>query len=190
MQRALKAFVIAPSQTTFLAAFRDLSRSSRAPTVADIAHLATLATAGDHSAFSAALAELPPLAALSPAVHALAALSAQGAGDDADRELEEFLLDACLTAILETGDGSAESPYLVVCTADERHICQALDLEPGPQALVNDRGLALDVVQCLDGTDVWFNVSQQVPLPGTQPLRRKSAKCASRPQRRLSQTPR
>ena len=138
--------------------------------------------------FNEALAGMSSLSALSPAVHALAAESARAAGDDADGELEEFLLAACLHAILETGDGTAEAPYLVVCTADERHVCQALDLEPGPQALINASGTSLDVVQCLDGTDVWFAVSHLAPMPEPQPLTRRAAKCASRPRRRLSQS--
>ncbi len=190
MQRALKAFAIAPSQDTFLAALQALSRSSGGVSGADIARLAVLAQSRDHAAFSAALAELPPLVALSPAVHALAAQSARAADDVEDAELEEFLLDACLTAILETGDGSADAPYAVVCTADERQICHALGLEPGPQALINDSGTSLDVVQCLDGTDVWFDVSRQVPLPAPQPLVRKTARCAARPRRKFSQSQR
>ncbi|HUE74414.1 MAG TPA: hypothetical protein VMP01_26260 [Pirellulaceae bacterium] len=188
MQRALKAFAIAPSQTTFLAAFQALSRSSGCLAVIDVALLAELAEAGDHAAFAAVLAELPPIVALSPAVHALAAQSARTAGDAEDAELEEFLLEACLAGILDSGDGSPDSPYFVVCTADERHICQALGLEPGPQALINRSGTALDVVQCLDGTDVWFDLSRQVPLPAPHPIVQKNAKCAARPRERLSQS--
>ncbi len=84
---------------------------------------------------------------------------------------------------METGDGSAEAPYIVPCTADEGHICHALGLEPGPQALINASGTPLDVVQCLDGTDVWFDLSRLVPLPGPQPIVRTKAHCASRPRR-------
>jgi hypothetical protein len=188
MQRALRAFAIAPSQTNFLVAFQALSRSAGLIGATDVALLGELAAAGDHAAFSAALAELPPLVALSPAVHALAAQSARTSGDAEDAELEEFLFEVCLEGILASGDGSAESPYMVVCSADEQHVCQKLALEPGPQALINCSGTALDVVQCLDGTDVWFDLSRQIPLPAPQPLARKNARCAARPRRRFSQT--
>ena len=188
MQRELKSLAIAPSRNTFLAAFEAFSRSSRPLGPADVSLLEMIALTGDHSAFTETLRMLPPLVALSPAVHALALESARKAGDEEDAELEAFLLEVCLAGILATGDGSAESPYLVACTADERHVCHALGLEPGPQALVNDSGRTLDVVQCLDGTDVWFDVSPQVPLAAPPPLVRKTAKCATRPRRKLSQS--
>ena len=190
MQRALKALAVAPSKATYLAAFEAFFRSSPPLGPAEISLLEMISQTGDHTAFTETLKNLSPLVALSPAVHVLALDSARRAADEEDAELEAFLLDVCLSGILATGDGSAESPYLVVCAADERHVCRALGLEPGPQALVNHSGRSLDVVQCLDGTDVWFNVSPQVPLPATQPLVRKSAKCASRPRRKLTQTPR
>ncbi len=88
MQRALKAFAIAPSQSTFLAAYQALSRSSGVISAADLGQLAMLAESGDRAAFSAALADFPPLVALSPAVHALAAQSARAGGDLDDAELE------------------------------------------------------------------------------------------------------
>ncbi len=195
MKRALKALAIAPSGSTFLAAYQALSRSSRTLAADEVSHLLALLESRERAALAAALDDLPPLSALSPAVHWISRQAARAEGNEEDALLEEFLLDACLTAILDTGNGSAESPYVVICTADERHVCQALGLEPGPQALLHDSGLALDVVQCLDGTDVWFDVSRLVPLPGLKPVRRQpaahsarnSVKCATG-RNRLSQS--
>lgn len=200
MQREFEAFAQAPTRSSFLAAFQALLSRSRRPLAAeDFAQLLALLDAGDQAGFSQALANLPPLSALSPAVHRIAADAAQAADDQRDCQLEQYLLATCLAAILQTGDGSAASPYVVTCTMDERHVCEVLGLAPRSQALLNFRGKALDVIECAGGTNVCFDVSALVPLPAPQPPRRKkdphsagarrqSARCVQAREKRLSQT--
>lgn len=200
MKREFQAFAESPTRSNYLAAFHALrAQSRRSLSSEDVAHLLTLLEAGAGHEMADAIASLPPIAALSPAVHSIAAQGAKAAGDAQDWELEQFLLDTCLSAILESGNGTAESPYVVTCGMDERHVCQVLGLAPSSQALINHHGKSLDVIQCASGLSLFFDVSAAIPLPAPQPLRRgerkKSAsirepRCRQSRGKRLSQTPR
>jgi hypothetical protein len=202
MLREFEAFAKSPTPANFLAARAALlSRSQRPLTAEDLSRLLNLLAGGDPAAVSQAIDELPPIAALSPAVHAVAARAAEAAGSDEDCQLERFLLLTCLEAILQSGEGTEDAPYIVTCTTDERHVCEMLGLVPRSQALTNRRATALDVVECDTGVTIWFDVSGLVPLPGLKPRRRRSvdqahaerrskARCQAPARKRVSQTPR
>jgi len=166
MLREFEAFAKTPTASNFLSARAALlSQSPRPLTAEDLSHLEALLAAGDPASVSKAIDDLPPIAVLSPAVHLVAAEAAEAAGDDADCQLERFLLITCLEAILHTGNGTEQSPYVATCTMDERHVCEMLGLVPRSQSLVNRRGKALDAIECEDGACIWFDVSGLVSLP-------------------------
>lgn len=195
MQSALRAFVAQPSRENYLAAREELlAASSRTLTAAELDSLSLLADTGDISGLTDALAHLPPIAALVPRVHYFATLAAEARGDDEDLELERMLLVICLRAILMTGDGSEESPYVISAASDELDLLDELDLVAASTSLVHRGDAAFDVVRCEDGTIVWFDVSAMVQISAEMPVilpvrKPRSLKPASsKPRRRLSRT--
>lgn len=195
MQSALRAFVAQPSRENYLTARAELlATSSRSLEAAELDSLSLLADAGDVKGLSAALDHLPPIAALVPRVHYYAALAAEARGDDEDLELERMLLVICLRALLMTGDGSEDSPYVISAVTDEFDLLDELDLMPVSTSLIHRGDAPFDVVKCEDGTIVWFEASAmvQIPaeIPAISPVRkpRTSKLARSKPRRRLSRT--
>ncbi|MBC7854106.1 MAG: DUF4919 domain-containing protein [Pirellulaceae bacterium] len=195
MQSALRAFVAQPSRENYLAAREELLASSRRTLdAAELDSLSLLADANDVNGLTEALAHLPPIAALVPRVHYYAALAAEAKGDEQDLELERMLLVICLRAILMTGDGSEESPYVVVAASDELDLLDELDLSPASQSLVHRGDGIFDVIGCQDGSEIWFDASAMVKIPAEiptlSPARKEIAERRSKakPRRRLSRT--
>lgn len=191
MASALRAFVIEPSRKNFLAAREELLVGSRSLLPADLDSLSLLADAGDVPGLTAALAQLPPLAALVPRVHYFGALAAEARGDEQDLELERMLLVICLRAILMTGDGSEEAPYVVCTASDELDLLDELDLTAVSQSLVHRGDAVFDLVHCEDGSEVWFDASAMVQIPAKMPAIspvRKPQRARAKPRRRLSRT--
>ena len=197
MQSALRAFVAQPSRENYLAAREELlAAASRSLTAAELDSLSLLADAEDVNGLTEALGHLPPIAALVPRVHYYAALAAEARGDEQDLELERMLLVICLRAILMTGDGNEESPYVVSAASDELDLLDELDLVAVSKSLVHRGDCAFDVVRCDDGTVVWFDASAMVQIPAempvTSPVRKQPAvkPARAKPRRRLSRTAR
>ncbi|MFN0017794.1 MAG: hypothetical protein ACKVP0_06010 [Pirellulaceae bacterium] len=195
MQSALRAFVAQPSRENYLAARAQLlAASSRTLTAAELDSLTLLADAGDLKGLTEALAQLPPIAALVPRVHYYAALAAEALGEEQDLELERMLLVICLRAILMTGDGSEESPYVVSAASDELDLLDELDLVAASKSLVHRGDNAFDVVRCEDGTEIWFDASAMVQIPAEIPVvlpvrkPRPVKPARTKPRRRLSRT--
>ena len=195
MQSALRAFVAQPSRENYLAARAELlATSSRSLDSAELDSLSLLADAGDVRGLTEALAHLPPIAALVPRVHYYAALAAEAREDEQDLELERMLLVICLRAILMTGDGSEEEPYVVSAASDELDLLDELDLTAASTALVHRGDGIFDVVQCEDGSEVWFDASAMVgipaEIPALSPVRkvRSPLRSKAKPRRRLSRT--
>ena len=196
MQSALQAFVAEPSRENYLQAREELLTAS--PRILDATQLDALTLlhdAGDVAGLSAALEALPPIAALVPRVHYYAALAAEARRDDADLELEQMLLVICLRALLLTGDGSPELPYVVTAVSDEYDLLDSLDLFPVTRKLLHRGDGAFDVVACEDGSEIWFDVSALVRIPAEAPTpaagktkRRGSRPTKGQAKRRLSQT--
>jgi hypothetical protein len=196
MPSALRAFVAEPSPKSFLAARKELLAASPSTlNPAELDSLSLLADAGDVQGLTDALAQLPPIAALVPRVHYFGALAAEARGDEEDLELERMLLVICLRAILMTGDGSEEAPYVVCSVSDELDLLDELDLSAVSQSLVHRGGAVFDLVRCEDGSEIWFDASAMMQIPAKMPAispvskRRPSAESTrSKPRRRLSQT--
>lgn len=195
MPSALRAFVAHPSRENFLRARDELLAASPRPLdAAALDSLSLLADTGDVQGLSTALDALPPIAALVPRVHYHAALAAEARGDEQDLELEQMLLVICLRAILMTGDGSEEAPYIVSAGTDELDLLDELDLEAASKSLIHRGDGAFDVVLCEDGSEIWFDVSALVQIPAEKPVlspsRKRIAARATRPKtrRRLSRT--
>jgi hypothetical protein len=192
MPRTFETFVADPSRENYLLAREALlAPSFRSLDAAQLDALVLLADAGDIAGLTSALEALPPIAALVPRVHYYAALAAEARRDEEDLELERMLLVICLRALLMTGDGSRESPYVISASSDEYDLLEALELSPVSQSLVHRRGAACDVIACDDGSEIWFDVSALVQIPADAPMPlavSPDKKAKKRANRRLTRT--
>jgi hypothetical protein len=164
MHEELQAFLEAPSARTYRCVREALldevaSASPEALSLTVLVELTELAATGEFAALLARTEELAPLWALSPRLHYLAAWAADELGDAETADLERFTFQTCLEGILATGHGTPDSPYLITYVSDEYDVAAALGLEPRSQSLVEQPGYLCDVVKCLDGEEIWFELT-------------------------------
>ncbi len=114
------------------------------------------------------IVQLLPKLYLSPRVHMIASEAAKGLARSNDRELKmgddtiqkEYQHGRnCLDAIYKSGNGTQEQPYLVLRMIDEADLLVALGKEVADQSYVRQGEKIYDVVECTDGTKVWFDIS-------------------------------
>lgn len=107
-------------------------------------------------AFRAAMPNL----LLSPRAHLVAGMLAEHA-EEADRaEFERAIAGLCARAIVETGEGTCERPYIVTRTTDVYDVLGFLGKRPTGQALVGDgNGRHFDQMTLEDGTELWFDIT-------------------------------
>jgi hypothetical protein len=175
MHDELQAFLEAPSARTYRRVREALldevaNASPEALSLTSLIELAELAAAGEFAALLERTEELSITWALSPRVHYLAAVAAEELGETETAELERFTFQACLEGILATGDGTPDAPYLITYVSDEYDVAAALGLEPRSQSLVEQPGYLCDVVKCLDGEEVWFELTGLVHDPRQRPV--------------------
>lgn len=171
MQEELQTFLEAPTARTYRrvreALLEQLASCDTTPSLSPrcLTELTELAVAEQFTTLLDVADSLQPAWALSPRIHYLAAIAAEECGDEEVAELERFTFQSCLEGILATGDGTAEAPYLITYLSDEYDVLSALGLEPRSQALVEQRGMLCDVTKCLDGSEVWFELTGIVHDP-------------------------
>ncbi len=61
--------------------------------------------------------------------------------------------------ILSTGEGTSEEPYKVLWLEDEYDVLASLEKQRLSQRLISSGGRDLDVIQCTDESEVWFDVT-------------------------------
>lgn len=96
---------------------------------------------------------------LSPRAHQLLGFLHHKLGDEQAAQMEMMIGQACVEGILATGDGSADEPYIVVRTSDEHDVIEHLEKELKQQSLTHKNDRHLDLIQCTDGTEYWFDIS-------------------------------
>jgi hypothetical protein len=97
---------------------------------------------------------------LDPRVHLLASTIHSQLGDQEESEMEEALASVLLRAILETGDGSEEHPYLVMRACDEYDVVEEYFGKQVELQKLDRRGEGFfDILICEDGTVYCFDVS-------------------------------
>ena len=96
---------------------------------------------------------------LSPRAHRFAAMAAHSLGNDDRAKVEFDIADKCAQGMLATGDGSADKPYLATRVSDEYDLLRHLKKMRKTQGLKHKDGKAFDVMQCADGTEVWFDIT-------------------------------
>jgi hypothetical protein len=157
----LSAFLDTPNADTYLALREVLIHSpdynSNPGALNDFTELVQ---AGDHDAVRSAIPGLMSEYIVSPAAHFLIAASAKNAGDSAMQEREEIMAQACLHGIADTGDGSAEAPYRCVHVSDQYDLANARGLTVTRQSSDVQDGRFHDVLTCVDGTEMRFDMTE------------------------------
>ena len=64
-----------------------------------------------------------------------------------------------LKSILATGKGTKKKPYAVMRVEDERDVLSVLKKQAGPQFLMKDNSRVFDLLQCSDGSEVYFDIT-------------------------------
>lgn len=96
---------------------------------------------------------------LSPRAHEM---MAQVAAVEDDPELaaeESRAAMACLEAIAATGDGTREHPYRVLRASDEYDFLAYIRAIMVKQQVVHLDGKHYDVLQCNNGREIWFDIT-------------------------------
>jgi hypothetical protein len=96
---------------------------------------------------------------LSPRFHFLVGVSAEETGALDRAAWEKQCTRTCLTALLKTGSGTLDDPYLCTYPWDSYDILRALGSEPRGQRLVQRGGGWFDVLATDDEQDYWFDVT-------------------------------
>jgi hypothetical protein len=96
---------------------------------------------------------------ISPAAHLTLSATYECLGNKELTDLEKRVGFFLIGAIMKTGDGTRQHPYLVARISDEYDVLSALGKERGTQELCSEKSRFLDVQTCLDGTQVCFDVT-------------------------------
>lgn len=96
---------------------------------------------------------------LSPEAHMLLGFIGHKLGEEQQSDMEMFVANACLVGITSTGDGSRKNPFVVMRTSDEYDIVRHFDKEFAGQRLIQDGDRHFDVIECKDGSEIWFDIT-------------------------------
>jgi Domain of unknown function (DUF4919) len=161
MEDKFLAFLSDPVRENFLRIREQILTDPRyEPYSDDIDDLQELFVQEKFDELSRSFMEHFPNLLLSPRLHLLAALAERKLGRDENADIELSIYEQCLAGILSTGDGSQESPYLVLRTSDIYDVLDHLDKEFGEQSLVHRGERSFDVMRCQDGSEYWFDITE------------------------------
>lgn len=161
IEKQFAAFLKKPTRETFVVVRKSVVSSPKYdPYGTDPDDLRELADKGRLEAARQKFAEAMPNFLLSPRAHRYLATAARKAGDLDTAKKEIVIARKCIEGILATGDGSREKPYLVTRVQDEYDVLPHLNREKDSQGLVLDDGRSYDVIQCKDGSEVWFDITE------------------------------
>jgi hypothetical protein len=113
----------------------------------------------------AAVRALMPGAFFSPAAHQALAAAHELIGDLNAAERERAIAGLAGEAILASGDGSREQPWVVLRVSDEYDVLRHLGLHADAQRLERADGLTLDRLTCNDGSELWFDLTLLEGVP-------------------------
>ena len=153
-------FVKQPSKQSYLGVLAALASSEAyQPYANDLADIEELIERKQFKEAQARLDKARPGLLLSPRLHSLAARTATGLGDAGTMAAELSMGNECLKAILGTGDGSRERPYVVSMVEDEYDLLRHLKKRVRSQGLMIGDEKHYDRIQCQDGGEVWFDIT-------------------------------
>jgi hypothetical protein len=96
---------------------------------------------------------------LSPLAHLMLSQAYLGLKKENEAEGEKAMGHLILKSILATGKGTKKKPYAVMRVEDERDVLSALKKQAGAQFLMKDKSRIFDLLQCSDGSEVYFDIT-------------------------------
>ena len=155
-----ESLIEAPSIDKFLQIRKSLvSSENYSPYSMDINEMDTCVSTGDaQGAIDLFRSTLPNLL-ISPAAHLVLSAAYECLGDKEQTDFEKHMWAFLIGAIIETGKGTRQQPYLVARISDEYDVLSALGKEREKQELCSEDGRFIDVQTCSDGTQVCFDVT-------------------------------
>jgi hypothetical protein len=97
---------------------------------------------------------------LSPRAQRAAGLALERLGRQADADTQNRIVQCLLDAMLASGDGSEQAPYLVTHVSDEYDLLAYLEQACSEtKETIHRDGRTCDVLERTDGTKVWFDNS-------------------------------
>ena len=141
---------------------RLVSRSDFDPYSPDWRQLEADFQAGAYEDVLHAGERLARLGCLSPRFHFLLGVAMLETGDSFRAAHERRCTQICLEAILQTGDGTSEAPYLSTYCWDAYDVLRALGLRPQGQELMQRDGIWCDVLAADDQESYWFDVTDML----------------------------
>jgi hypothetical protein len=96
---------------------------------------------------------------LSPLAHLILSQAYLDLKKDNEAEGEKAMGHLILKSILTTGKGTKKRPYAVMRVEDERDVLSVLKKQAGAQFLMTDKSRVFDLLQCSDGSEVYFDIT-------------------------------
>ena len=96
---------------------------------------------------------------LSPLAHFILSQAYQDLKRENEAEGEKAMGRLILKSILATGKGTKKRPYAVMRVEDERDVLSVLKKQAGAQFLMKDKSRVFDLLQCSDGSEVYFDIT-------------------------------
>jgi len=154
-------FLKSPNRESFFALRNILLASEHYDPYSDpFNRVLQLLDAGELGEAQEAISTAMPNLLLSPRAHLMSAVIAEKAGDERHAQAERFIAAACAEGMVATGNGSKDTPYAICRISDEHDILEYLGKTFSDQSLVHDGDRHLDVMNCKDGTEVWFDITE------------------------------
>lgn len=107
--------------------------------------------------------DLFALTCLSPRLHFWMGVAAIETRQAALSQQHRTAMQALLRALIDSGDGTREEPFVVTYVSDEYDILRALGLQAVSQRMLERSDGRYDVIGADDGQPYWFDVSRVVP---------------------------
>ena len=149
-----------PSVEIFLAVRQKVSESDRyLPYSNELDVLAANLCAEDPQAAIEYFWQTFPSLLLSPSAHMTLSKAYNSMGKENEAAFEKALAHQLIKSILATGKGTKKKPYAVMRVEDERDVLAALRKQPCPQFLMMGNKRVLDLLQCSDGSEVYFDIT-------------------------------
>ncbi|MEO1529579.1 MAG: DUF4919 domain-containing protein [Planctomycetota bacterium] len=160
MREQLIEFIQSPSRDSYLAIRREIIGSDVYEPYSDEINTASeLYTQEKVEQARKTIQNGMPNLMLSPRAHRFLGFLHHKLGDSHAAQVEMMIGDACVEGILSSGDGSQERPFIVTRTSDEHEVIEHLGKQLKQQSLTHDAGLHLDLLECTDNTEYWFDIT-------------------------------
>ena len=149
-----------PSTEGFQSLRQQVAASDRyAPYSNELDVLVAALCAGDPQAAIDLFWRSFPNLLLSPLAHLMLSQAYLDLKKEDEAEGEKAMGRLILKSILATGKGTKKKPYAVMRVEDERDVLSALKKQAGAQFLIRDKSRVFDLLQCSDGSEVYFDIT-------------------------------